>query len=312
MRALRRLDLNLLLIFEALLSERHVTRAAEKVHLSQSAMSHALNRLREQLDDPILVRTERGMQPTARALAMLPAVREALQLLERTLALPEPFDPACSERTFVLAATDYFEAVVLPEVMGFLQRVAPAIRIEVELIDQHGSEARLASQAVDLVVGLDATHKPLAHLLCEPWLDEASVCLVGQNNYRVAGELALDTYLDLPHVACVDRHGALTTGVDSWLAEQGLARRILCQNLNYTAAARIVAKSEAVLTLPRQMALLFCQMLPVRLVNPPAGIPPVAMSLISHPLYADTPAIRWLREQVQTFGRKVVEGEMLD
>jgi len=306
MSPLRQLDLNLLIIFETLLSECHVTRAAERVCLSQSAMSHALNRLREQLDDPILVRTERGMQPTARALAMLPAIREALQLLERTVAPPEPFDPATSGRTFVLAATDYFEAVVLPELVGFLQRVAPGIRIEVELIDERGSETRLAAQEVDLVVGLDASHRPPAHLVCEPWISEALVCLVGHNNYRVGGELSLDQYVALPHVVCADRSGSLTTQVDGWLAEQGRQRHTLSRNLNYTAAARIVAKSEAVLTLPRQMAQLFCQMLPVRLVNPPPGIPPVAMSLIAHPLSADTPAVRWLRERVQEFGQRVV------
>ncbi|WP_315979882.1 LysR family transcriptional regulator [Aliamphritea spongicola] len=125
MQALRQFDLNLLIIFEALISECHVSRAAEKVFLSQSAMSHALNRLREYCDDPLLVRTANGLQATPRALEMLPEVRRALQLIDRTLAKPEPFDAERSNRVFTIACTDYFEAVIFPGLFAQLQQTAP-------------------------------------------------------------------------------------------------------------------------------------------------------------------------------------------
>ncbi|BBI54137.1 hypothetical protein HORIV_65580 [Vreelandella olivaria] len=114
MRSLRHFDLNLLLVFEALMRERHVTRAAETLHLSQPALSHALKRLREALDDPLLVRTENGMQPTPRALALLPVVQQALGQLREGLAPPAMFLPGKSKRRFTLATTDYFEEVMYP------------------------------------------------------------------------------------------------------------------------------------------------------------------------------------------------------
>ena len=326
MSQLRSLDLNLLIVFDTLLSERHVTRAAEKLFLSQSATSHALNRLREQLDDPILVRTERGMQPTPRALDMLPQIRRALNMLERTVAPPEQFEPAESERTFVIASTDYFEAVVLPDLIAHLQTVAPGIRIEIELISDRVSEKSLENRDVDLVVGLDATQEYPPHLISEPWLSEEQVCVVSQSNSKIAGKLPLDQlsseplsleqpsleplslkeYLELPHVVFSDLSGGVSSSIDIWLASQGLERRSISRNLNYTAAACIVAKTEAIITLPKQMGILFCKMMPLTLVAPPCGLPPVNMTLIYHPYFSKSPSIRWLRDQVLAFGAKVV------
>jgi len=129
---LRQFDLNLLIIFEALVSECHVSRAADKVFLSQSAMSHALNRLREQLGDPILVRTEQGLQPTPRARAMAPQVRSALQLLQQSITPIDTFDAATAKRTFTIASTDYFEAVIFPELLSYLLTIAPILKLKLK------------------------------------------------------------------------------------------------------------------------------------------------------------------------------------
>ncbi len=309
MSSLRNLDLNLLVVFETLLHERHVTRAAEALNLSQSATSHALNRLRLQFDDPILVRTDQGMQPTPRAMAMLPAVQQALKLVERTLAPPERFNPATSERTFVIASTDFFEAVVLPPLVAELQQNAPGICIEIELIDQRTLADRLSTQRVDLVVGLDAGHDVPAYLLSQHWLSQPQVCLVGGNNGQVGDQLSLAQYLAQPHVVFADLSGAQTgnqTGaIDRWLAEQGCSRRYIAKNLNYIAAASIVAQSDAIITLPQPMAQLFCQMLPVRLVQPPVGMPTVEMTLIQHPFFSRSPSNRWLVDQVVEQGQRI-------
>ena len=308
MSQLRSLDLNLLLVFDALLTERHVTRAAEKVFLSQSATSHALNRLREQLDDPILVRTERGMQPTPRAVEMLPQVRQALKLLERTLAPPEQFIPTESERTFVIASTDYFEAVVLPPLVAYLQREAPKIRIEIELITDRASEQALENHDIDLVVGLDSSQDVPSHLISESWVQEEQVCVVGANNPHVTDALSLDEYISMTHVVFSDLSGIATSNIDVWLESQGCSRQSISRNLNYTAAACIVAQTDAIITLPKQMALLFCSMLPVRLIGPPEGLPDVNMTLIYHPFFAKSPSIRWLKERVIELGQNIVDG----
>ncbi|MEH6650539.1 MAG: LysR family transcriptional regulator [Motiliproteus sp.] len=303
MTLLRNLDLNLLVVFNALLSERHVTRAAETLHLSQSATSHALNRLRQQLDDPVLVRTERGMEPTPRALQMLPAVRQALKLVERTLTDTGEFVAATSKRTFVIAATDYFETVHLPQLVGRLQQSAPGIQIEVEMIAERASEHALADQRIDLVVGLEQQSDLPSHLISEPWVSESQVCVVGIDNKQVGDALTLSQYLQLPHVVLSDLSAAVTSQVDGWLQQQGHSRRHICRNLNYIAAARIVTQTDAVITLPQRMAQLICQMLPVRQVRAPSGLPELDMQLISHPFYSRSPELRWLKQQLQSLVR---------
>ena len=308
MASLHNLDLNLLVTFETLMTERQVTRAAERAHLSQSAMSHALNRLREQLGDPILVRTDQGMQPTPRAMAMLPAVRQALKLIERTIVPPENFVPAESERRFVIASTDYFEMAVLPDLVAYLQQVAPQVSVEMELISSRFSAQRLEDHSVDLLVGLDETEEIPSHLIKEPWITEGQVCLVAENNETVGAELSLEQYLDLSHVVFVDLiGGGESSGIDSWLMQRGLTRTFISRNLNYLAAARIVVKTQAIMTLPQQLAILLCQMLPVRMVKPPSGLPAIGMTVICHPFFAKRPSAQWLKMQILEFGHRLLK-----
>ena len=301
MKPLRQFDLNLLIIFEALISERHVSKAAEKVFLSQSAMSHALNRLRQQLDDPLLIRTENGLQPTPRALGMLPDVREALQLINRTIAPTASFVAHTSDRTFSIACTDYFESVIFPDLLKHLQSIAPNITLEIEMIGEHASAARLENQQVDMVVGMDATQKIPAHLIVQQWRTEQFVCLVGKNNALVTESLSVEQFVTLAHVVFSDLTGDTTSTIDNWLSSQHLSRNAIARATNYMAAARIVSKTPAIITLPSHMAELFCQMLPVRMVTPPSTIPTIEMTTIHHPLFSNDPALKWLKEQIHLF-----------
>ena len=253
MQQLRQFDLNLLIIFEALISECHVSRAAEKVFLSQSAMSHALNRLRDYCDDPLLVRTANGLQPTPRALQMLPDVRRSLQLIEHTLNKPEAFDARCSNRAFTIACTDYFEAVIFPELFAHLQEVAPGVRINVEMITDASSREKLEDRQVDLVVGVDASHRYPKHLITHSWLSEHLVCLAARDNSRIGDKLNLQQYLDSNHVVFFDEVGDTANPVDTWLESQQLSRHHSVRTTNYVAAARIIAQTNAIATLPYQI-----------------------------------------------------------
>ena len=155
---LRKFDLNLLLVFEALITECHVTRAAKKLCLSQPAVSHSLNKIRNELDDPLLIKTDKGMQPTPRALAMLPQVQQILKLIENTLIPPEDFNPSITKRKFVLAVTDYFELMIYPQLLARVKKIAPSIQFEIELITDKTLNSDLGNREVDLVVGLEANH----------------------------------------------------------------------------------------------------------------------------------------------------------
>ena len=305
MKSLRQFDLNLLVLLEALLTECHVSRAAERMFLSQSAMSHALNRLREQLDDPLLVRTGKGLQPTPRAQALLPEIRAVLRRIERSLAPEKAFDAASSQRAFVIACTDYFEAVVFPQMMAHFQQIAPGISVEARMIDEDTFQSDMESGEVDLVVGMDSSEAVPDSLCVEPWISEAQICLLAEDNDPRLTRLELADYIQRPHVVFSDLAGSNSNAIDHWLEQHHLARRSIARTVNYMAAAKIVAQSPAIMTLPYQMGRLFQQMLPVRLAEPPAGLPAVQMTQIHHPLYAREPGRLWLRQQVKTFGDRL-------
>lgn len=301
MRSLRHFDLNLLLVFEMLMRERHVTRAAEKLHLSQPALSHALKRLREALDDPLLVRSGQGLQPTPRALALLPVVQQSLAALQAGLAPPATFAAATSTRRFTLATTDYFEEVMYPAFLSQLLRSAPGLSFSIELITPDVLNEALEQRQVDMVVGLDRQSSLPSGVVQTPWLHEELVCLVAQHNPHVGDALALEAFAQLAHVELADISGLLPSPIENCLAQHGLTRRVISKNLNYIAAARVVALTDAIMTLPRQMAERFVAMLPVRMVTPPAALPALTMTLIQHQLYLNTPANVWLIDQLMAF-----------
>ncbi|BBB26729.1 LysR family transcriptional regulator [Amphritea japonica] len=298
MKSLRQFDLNLLLLLEALLTECHVSRAAERMFLSQSAMSHALNRLRQQLDDPLLVRTGNGLKPTPRAEAILPDIRQAIGIIERSLKPLEPFDHADSRHCFTIACTDYFEAVTLPPLMQRLQQIAPGIRIEIEMISESGTTTRLETREIDLIVGLDS-HQPVDPLLISRrWQQEPLACLAAIQNKQVKDAVSVIEYCQLKHVLFTDLAGVSSNQIDHWLESQQLKRRDIARTVNYMAGARIVAATDAIMTLPREMARLFTEMLPVRLIDPPKGVPQIEMITLHHPLYSNDPGLQWLLQQL--------------
>ena len=301
MRSLRHFDLNLLLVFEMLMRERHVTRAAEKLHLSQPALSHALKRLRESLDDPLLVRTENGMQPTPRALALLPVVQQALAMLRQGLTPSALFSPGNSSRRFTLATTDYFEEVMYPPFLSQLLSYAPGLSFSIELITPDVLSEGLEQRQIDMVVGLDSQRTLPSGVMQTPWMDEELVCLAAVQNARVGGALNIGQFASELHVELADISGLRPSNIDSCLVQHGLTRRVISKNLSYIAAARVVALTEAIMTLPRQMAERFVAMLPVRLVEPPKELPSLKMTLIQHGLYANDPANAWLYKVLTEF-----------
>ncbi|WP_447927235.1 LysR family transcriptional regulator [Vreelandella sp. EE27] len=301
MRLPHTFDLNLLRVFVTLMQERHVTRAALKLHLSQPAISHALRRLREGLNDPLFVRTDQGMLPTPRAEALLPVVRQALALLQEGLAPPAAFDPATSTRHFTLATTDYFEELMYPPFLSGLLSGAPHISFAIELITPQVLGEGLKSHEVDMVVGLDSQVELPFGVVATPWLAEQWVCLAATSNAQVGASLSLAEFAKLPHVELADISGLGPSSIDSCLSAHGLTRRVVSRNLNYIAAARVVALTGAVMTLPRRMAERFTALLPVRLVDAPGELGALTLTLIQHELYAHEPATVWLFDELRGF-----------
>ncbi len=296
---LHQFDLNLLLAFDALMTCRHVTRAAEQLFISQPAMSHALNRLREQFTDPILVKTPQGMQPTAKALRLHAGIQQALHLLEQQIDDTEQFEPETSNRRFVISTTDYVECVFIPPLIQLLKQIAPQVQIEIAILRTDLPEAELASGAIDLVLGFDEYMQVPRYLGRETWYQEPLAGLVSIQNQQVGSQMSLSQLIAVPHVF----HSPLGTHesmVDNYLASHGLQRQISVNSQSYLSAAAIVSQTDHMLVLPEKVASMLCGNWPLRSVQLPDDMPSYHLNCVWHPAHGEQPAIVWLRQQMQS------------
>ena len=292
-------DLNLLRVFDALMREQHVSRAAERLALSQPAVSNALNRLRELLDDPLLVRVGRSMQPTPRALALEAPIRAALQQIEQSLMAGVAFDPASSQQRFNIAVTDYVELICMPRLVERLSRQAPGIRIDIRHLSPSLPAEALDKGELDLVLG--RFEETPARFARRHWMSETLQLALRRDHPQAAGKLDLETFLKLRHLWV---HGGQTRGmVDQWLGEQGLSREILYTTPNYLQAAHIVASSELAAVLPRQLARHFAALLPLQLFDLPFHLGPFHLEVVSLAQRQRDAALQWLIEQIIAIGQ---------
>ncbi|MBX3264602.1 MAG: LysR family transcriptional regulator [Labilithrix sp.] len=299
---LERLDLNLLVALRALLAERHVTRAAARVGLTQPAMSHALARLRAALDDPLLVRTRSGMTLTARAAELAEPLERALADLSRLLAPPGAFEPARSSRTFRVATSDYVELVLMPAVLARVWREAPNVVVKLRTLGRHGIEELDAGQ-VDVALG------PLAALervsvLAQRVLRERFVCVVRGDHPAVGRRLSLDRFLSLPH-ALITPRGESGGIVDTALARLGARRRIAVEVPHFLVAPFLVEKTDVVLTLAERVARALAPSVRLRILSPPRelDLPGFDVSLVWHERDRADPAHAWFRGLIADVAR---------
>lgn len=294
--ALRRLDLNLLPVLDALVATGSVTRAAARLHLSQSAVSHALARLRRAFPDPLFVRTPTGLAPTAFCQALAPALRRLLQDLAAALAAPADFDPATARRSFTLAMTDYVALLLLPPLLEDIRQHAPGVNLEVRLVHQDQSESlAVETGAVDLALLLRPPER--SGLRQRQLFDDRFVCLVRKDHPLVGRRLTLERYLELSHLL-ISPQGQGLGFVDSALLQRGLSRRIVLKLPYFIVAAPILARTDLLLTLPERVARDLAAHFPLRQLPPPMELPPFAMYQVWHDRHDQDPAHRWLRDRI--------------
>ncbi|AKU94171.1 Transcriptional regulator [Labilithrix luteola] len=294
------LDLNLLVALRALLTERHVTRAAARIGLTQPAMSHALARLRQLLGDPLLVRTASGMQPTPRAEAMRIPLDRALEELERVIARPAPFDPKTAKRQFTLATSDYVELTLFPRLVARLRAEAPGVDVRVlHLVER--ATGPLSEGRLDLAFGLtEVLVGPAAAngIRAQRIFDEKFVCVVRNGHPVVKRKLTLEDFVRLPH-ALVSLSGDPTGVVDEALAKIGKTRRVAVTVPHFLVAPHVVQDTDLVLTLAERVARMFSPMLGLAQFAPPLPIPGFAMSMVWHERMHSDSAHAWLRKVVK-------------
>ncbi len=293
-----RLDLNLLRVFDALMQEGHLTRAAERLHLSQPAVSNALARLREQLGAPLFVRNARGMTPTAQALALYGPVRAALRLLQDGLAPEAAFEPQHAEQRFHLSMNDYAQFALLPALLARVRDQAPLLVLQVEPDAADTLPTRLAAGTLDLA--LDYLHFE-APELCYQALHQEELVVIARQGHpalsRGGRSISLARYEAARHVTIPPRAGR-GSPLEIVLGSAKVRRRVGLFVPGYMAIPGVVAQSDLLGTVPRRLADASATSLPLAVLPLPFAMPPVQVSLIWHRQQDGNRGLQWLRQQV--------------
>ncbi|WP_178076461.1 MULTISPECIES: LysR family transcriptional regulator [unclassified Pseudomonas] len=294
MNDLRRIDLNLLVILDALLGEQHVTRAAERLHLSQPAVSHALARLRDFLGDPLLVRAGSGLVPTARALELAAPLAEILAQVQSLLA-PNTFDPASARRTFRLAMSDYGAAIILPGLIRTLRAEAPGIDLQISHASREGMVEGLLNGDIDLAAGV-LPELP-GELRSTPLFEERYVCLLDRHSLPADGQLDLPTYLSRPHVL-LEMRGSGTPEIERTLTALRERRRVAISLPHWSAAPRFISGTDLILTVASR-ALNEVDDQSLIVVPPPFEIAPFTFVSAWHKRRGGDQALNWLNRRIE-------------
>lgn len=290
----KKLDLNLLVTLETLLVEQNVTRAADRLHLSQPAVSTQLSRLRDLFDDPLLIPMRRGMTPTAKALELLDPLRLALDQVRATLAKHRHFDPKRADLTIAIACTDYLQATVVQPLAVALQKRAPSLRIALRHLDPSRLEMQMANGEVDLAL-MTPEHGP-SSLRARHLFDERYVLIGRQRHPGLRRELSVEQFAGLDHVIVSLRGGDFTTPVDDGLAALGYRRNVALSAASFLVVPEIVARSNFVALVPER--LVRDRRDALRIVECPFPVSGFAVSMLWHERNHGHSGQRWVREVV--------------
>lgn len=295
-------DLNLLVSFDALMRERNVSRAAEQLNISQPAMSNSLKRLRSLLDDPLLVRTTRGMEPTERALELEPLIRQSLSFAEAALSPTDYFQPKTSQRVFRIMVSDYVEGALISSLVSYLQEHAPDVALDVLTLSD-ASFQDLEKGKVDLAINR-FDHIPQSFYQRSIWKDSFS-CLVNKRN-RLIEDNSLDNYLEAGHIWVSKTGIGVATGmsqdnsskrgwVDDCLSQMHKERKIRVFTRHYQIVPLLVNNTDLIATLPTRAAHLYQNYPELVMVEPPFPIEPIEIKMVWSPLLHHNSAHQWIR-----------------
>jgi DNA-binding transcriptional LysR family regulator len=293
---LRRADLNLLVVFQVIHAERHVGRAAERLALTQSATSHALRRLRELFGDPLFVRHPKGIEPTARALALAPAIADILDRAQ-SLIVPRSFDPGAAG-SFTIATIDLTVPTIVVPLVQHLRRVAPSVDLRVVPLVREHVVAAFDRQEIDMAL-LNFPDPParIAHV---PVLRDRYVGIARRGHPALkASSLTAAAYVALPHLLFSPR-GDPAGFVDEPLARAtGRRRRVAMTIPHVLAVPLIVARTDLVTVMSERIARLYARQFGIVLFEPPIRLPDFTINMLTSAARAGDPRLQWLKEQVR-------------
>lgn len=294
MNNLRGIDLNLLVTLETLLTERNVTRAAQRLHLSQPSVSVQLRKLRELFADPLLSPAAGGMVPTARGQALLPAVQSALGEVRKVLNKNRAFDPKQANVLWQVAAADYAEQAILLPLLPKLRRSAPLSRVAVHQASHARMFKQLESGGLDVaLLAMDAAPE---HLRRQALYREHYVVIARKKHPAFKRKLTLDRFCELDHVLVSPDGGGLRGVTDSALESRGRKRRVVLSTQHFLFVPEVVRQTDLVAVVPARLVQRHSEDLLI--VAPPIDVPGYEMGMVWHERSHVDPAQQWLREQI--------------
>jgi DNA-binding transcriptional LysR family regulator len=289
-------NLNLLVALDALLAEKNVTHAGVRIHLSQSAMSGALNRLREFFNDELLVQVGRKMTLTPLAEELAGPLRDILLQVRATISTRPKFDPANSTRRFSLALSDYVTAVYMQNVLQRIERSAPRVTFELHSMGDRSVEA-LENGTLDFLIA------PEAYLAAdhpkEPLFSDTHVCIAWAKNKMVGKKLTLKQYLSLGHVIVHAFEGSMPSYDEWFLKRFKYERRVEVVTQSFDAAPQLIVGSNRIATVGLRLAKKYAAFLPLKVLRLPVEIPPMVEFLQWHKSRNQVPVYLWLRSMLR-------------
>ena len=289
---LRRIDLNLMVAFQALMAERSVSAAAAKLGISQPSMSSALARLRVLFDDALFVRSGRDMMPTTRAMQIDVQVSQGLAQLRAAFDPPAAFNPATSRRVFNVSGGDYATMVILPPLASHLAQQAPFVDLRFRFIEKSAVYQMLDGDALDLALGVFPD--PPKRLAIKPLFQERFVSVARRNHPLLKDRLTLEDFVAIAHLLVTER-GDAVGAIDEALTRQGLRRRVALTVPHVLVVPAVLSSTDLIATVGERAASLFAKAAPLALHETPVSVPPWQMSMLWSRQKSSDLGLAWLR-----------------
>ncbi len=291
----KRMDLNLFRVFAVIYRERNLTRAAEQLFLSQSAVSHALTRMREQLDDPLFVRDGQGVCPTPLANRLWPDIEQALELLQQALQRSSAFEPKRDLKQLTIAMNDEIEPLFLPKIMQWLQQHAPAAQLNSVRTERQNLRTDLSAGRIHLAIDIaQPAEQGIKH---QCLLQDEFVIVRSQTSAQ--SQLSAEDYMAAQHIVVSSRRTGRAVE-DLYLSRQGIERHIKIRCQQYETACRMVLNSDLLLTMPKQLAQQLNAHLNICVQTLPIAIDGIALHLYWHADHSNDAQLVWCRDQLLT------------
>lgn len=304
----RNLDLRLLRVFDALFSEGNATRAGLRLHLTQSAVSQALAKLREEAHDPLFVRVGPTMRPTAKALAMSQPIREALTQVERAFEVAAVFDPAHSVKSFRIATTDHTLMLLLPRLAKRIGEIAPGIALDAVATGHEESFAQMREGGIDLLIANFVVTRIPENFHALQLFKENFIVIAREGHPRLSTQMTLADYAGEEHIVVAPRGHWLPGPIDRVLSREGLKRRIRIKVPHYSVVPHVVGDTDLVATVPASVGLPPGALRSVRTFPAPSALPRFKIEMVWNERHHCDPGHRWIRSLIADVGKELARG----